>query len=489
MRKTCLITVRNYAACALLLVITIIAGCRKKVDRPQEDALQVEEITSTNDPAQPVITIPTDKTLLPSKSAYNFVFDWETATQMPVPPGKPAVPMPWSDNAVRNYDPGLRYDHKKSDGWEMLYCTFSDSINFAGRIFILYNKFRGLVRYYTYNPQYVSADIGEARWLLNEFHIDASANPSEAANFASQDIVDVGTPMRYASLIDRWQIQEYGWYITQFELAYDNNYVNYAWPQNRIKLDINFARLTDVVLNGKPAMDKVLSMQAPGFQFIDWWTTTSKLEGPNWQLNIKSLSGFDQLSGIFPETIISNLRQTTSSGQAGNILSATLVPGTEMINCRLGTSGAVSWRFGQVGYTSMGLSLPGANNSAVVGIGPVFNEPTGIFYLTSKPVIRYKKENGPLPETYALDVASLKYIINPFVKNYADVDNFKQEIVALDEKETKNITEAKMYAGKILKASKPLKILGVRVSLDVTPKNGSKPIKLIKTFKAEILNS
>src|SRR5688572_20949394 len=201
MRKARLITLRNCAACTLLLVITILTGCRKKVTGPGESLLQVEEIAITNDPAQPVITIPTDKTLLPTKPSDNFVFDWETATQMPVPPGKPVVPMPWSDNAIRNYDPGLRYDYKKSDGWEMLYGTFSDSINFDNRVFILYNKFRGLVRYYTYNHQFVSSDIGTARWLLNEVRIAMPGNPSEAANFAGQDIVDVGTTMKYASLI------------------------------------------------------------------------------------------------------------------------------------------------------------------------------------------------------------------------------------------------------------------------------------------------
>jgi hypothetical protein len=489
MRKTCLIALRNYAACALLLGTTILTGCHKKVAGPGENSLQVEEIANTNDPAQPVITVPTDKILLPTKPSFNFVFDWEQATEMPVPPGQPAVPMPWSHNAIRNYDPGLRYDFKKIDGWELLYCSFSDSINFASRIFILYNKFRGLVRYYTYNHRFVSSDISAARWLSNELTYEMVGNTSQATNFAGQDIVDIGTVMPYASLIDPWQIQENGWYITQFELAYDNNYLNYPLGKHRFTVGVNFVRLTDVVLNGVAATDKIVSLQAPGWNFISFWTRASKLESPNMQLNIKSAVGFDQLSGIFPQTVITNLKQATNSGQAGNILSATLIPGTDIINCRIGVAGSVSWQFGQVGYVNTNVALPGPDNSTVIGLGPVFNEPMGIFYLVSKPVIRYKKESGTLSETYSLDVSSVNYIINPFVKNYADVENFKQEIVALDEKETKNITEARMYAGKILKASKPLKILGIRVSFDVTPKNGSKPIKLIKTFKAAIETS
>lgn len=137
-------------------------------------------------------------------------------------------------------------------------------------------------------------------------------------------------------------------------------------------------------------------------------------------------------------------------------------------------------------YTSPSTAIPGADNSGIVGIGPNFNEPMGIFYLGAKPVINYSQVDGELSEQYSLDVSSLEYIINPFVPKYADVVNFQQEIVAVDEKETKSQADAKIYAGKILKASKPLKILGVRVSLEVKPKNGSAPVKLIKTFAAKI---
>ena len=129
------------------------------------------------------------------------------------------------------------------------------------------------------------------------------------------------------------------------------------------------------------------------------------------------------------------------------------------------------------------------DNSRIIGIGPVFNEPMGIFYLGAPPVIQHTKVAGTLPEQYTLDVASLEYIINPFIQNYASVRNFRQEIVAVAGNETLNYTEARLYQGQQLKASAPLTILGVRVSLEVVPKNGSAPIKIIKTFKANLHNS
>lgn len=118
----------------------------------------------------------------------------------------------------------------------------------------------------------------------------------------------------------------------------------------------------------------------------------------------------------------------------------------------------------------------------------VFNEPMGVFYLVSKPVIHYSRSTGAVPEQYKLDVSSVEYVINPFIQNYAEVRNFRQEIVAVDAEEIKNLTEAKIFRGSILKASAPLTILGVRVSFEVAPKNGSTPVKIIKTFKADVVN-
>jgi len=113
----------------------------------------------------------------------------------------------------------------------------------------------------------------------------------------------------------------------------------------------------------------------------------------------------------------------------------------------------------------------------------------GVFYLASDPVIHYVKSTGDLTEQYTLDVSSLEYIINPFIQSYADVRNFRQEIMAIDAEETNNLSEATIYRGKILKASAPLTILGVRVSFEVVPKNGSAPVKIVKTFKANVQDS
>jgi hypothetical protein len=207
------------------------------------------------------------------------------------------------------------------------------------------------------------------------------------------------------------------------------------------------------------------------------------------ELQVKSVTGFNNLENVFASPVIDKLKQTVTDTAAGNFLNAMLVPSLGTANCKLDVPARLRLDYNLVGFIpGLSLSTPGLDNSKVIGFGPVFNEPMGVFYLAVKPVIHYSRSTGDMPEQYTLDVTSIEYVINPFIQNYAAVRNFKQEVVAIDAGETKNLTEAKIYRGKVLKASAPLTILGVRVSLEVVPKNGSAPVKIIKTFKANVVN-
>lgn len=471
------------AAFVVLIFAFIVMGCRR--NSPLTDTpLQVEEIANTNDPSQPVITIPADNTLQPTRSLFDFEFDWEHAQNMPAQPGKPVIPVPWSDQAIRNYDPGLRYDFKKSDGWELVNNNYSDSITWDRSFFILYNKFRGLLRYYCYNPVPGSPSLDGHRSLVNEIELEGKSSP--IFNYADQFIVDINSNSRSASLIEPWAISQGGWYISQFEMAYDRNIAGYNYSQIGLSWSMAFAK-TELLLNNIPAANKMIFLQKPGLRFT---TTPGSSTAGNMQVHVKSVNGFNELAGIFPGAVVDKLLQTVYDSTAGNKLNATLVRGLGIADCKLDVTALFKQDYG-LGGLVLGLSfvIPGMDHSKTIGGGPLFNEPMGVFYLASKPVIRHSNSTGSLTEQYTLDVSSVEYVINPFIQKYADVRNFRQEIVAIDTKETSNLTEAKIYQGKILKASAPLNLLGVRVSFDVVPKNGSDSVKIIKTFKADLQNN
>ncbi|MFL5746766.1 MAG: hypothetical protein ACJ751_18960 [Niastella sp.] len=488
--KKHLITLPYKPVIAALIFSFTIISCKKNHDSVAEKPLQVEETAIAGNAAQPVITIAANATVPPTKTKYNFVFDWEQAQYMPVAPGQPAVPVPWSNQVTRNYDPGLRYDFKKSDGWELVYNSFSDSLNSANRFFILYNKFRGVIRYYTYNEMESNPSVTNFRSLINGIGVyGVAAGSTHILNFADQLIVDMNTKSVNASLIEPWPIIQNAWYLSQFEIAYDPNMANFNWQQFQLGWIFNFARIMELSLNSKPAGNKMLFLQKPGLNFNDL-SARGVAIGSNMQAHVKSAGGLDELSGIFSGSVISNLKQTLFDSAAGNKLNATLVPQLGIADCKLDVPALIRLDYNLVGYIpGLTLALPGLDNTQVIGFAPVFNEPLGIFYLGAPPIIQHTKVGGPLSEQYTLDIASIEYIINPFIQNYAAVRNFHQEIVAVAGNETSNLTEAKLYQGQQLKASAPLTILGVRVSFEVLPKSGTAPIRIIKTFKADLRNS
>ncbi|AEW00368.1 hypothetical protein A4D02_23870 [Niastella koreensis] len=487
MRKQLIIFPPKLAVAALIFSFSFIS-CDKDKDSTDK-TVQVEETATAGNGAQPVITIAANAVVPPTKTQFNFIFDWEQVQYMPVMPGQPAVPVPWSDQTTRNYDPGLRYDYKKSDGWELVYNNFSDSQNIDNRIFILYNKFRGVLRYYTYNTTASNPAVTNYRSLINELSIRSAGPTSNILNYADQLVVDMNQKSNNVSLVEPWPISQNGWYISQFEMAYDRNLIDLDWHTFSLSWNLAFAWVMELSLNNKQAGNKMIFLQKPGLSFNDNSSRGITI-GSNMQAHVKSVSGLDELSGVFSNSVISNLKQTIFDSTAGNKLNATLVPKLGLADSKVDVPALIRLDYNVVGYVgNLSLSAPGLDNSRIIGLGPVFNEPMGIFYLGAPPIIQHTKVAGSLPEQYTLDVASLEYIINPFIQNYATVRNFRQEIVAVAGNETLNYTEARLYQGQQLKASAPITILGVRVSLEVVPKNGSAPIKIIKTFKANLHNS
>ena len=85
-------------------------------------------------------------------------FDWDNADYMPTPPGYTKIHVPWYVGATGSitsvYPADVYSDNKASDGWEMLYNKFSSKTYTPRPYFILYNKYRGLLRIYHYNDNH-----------------------------------------------------------------------------------------------------------------------------------------------------------------------------------------------------------------------------------------------------------------------------------------------------------------------------------------------
>ncbi len=87
-------------------------------------------------------------------------------------------------------------------------------------------------------------------------------------NYADQLIVDMNTNSDRAVLIEPLRaFTQYAWYLSQYEIAYDGNLHDLTWDQFQLGWSFNFVRPLELTLNNKPAGNKMLFLQSPGFNF------------------------------------------------------------------------------------------------------------------------------------------------------------------------------------------------------------------------------
>src|SRR5690349_14294246 len=137
----------------LLIIFGLVAQCTKETSQPIVPKVDVTEIKDLS--ISPTVVSVTAPPSYPASTA-NY-FDWETPDFVPYPtPGPPSwmsPPLvPWASGTCIGYPWELMWDHKKSEGWEMIYNVFTTQSQPTVPYFILYNKYRGLMRMYWNMP-------------------------------------------------------------------------------------------------------------------------------------------------------------------------------------------------------------------------------------------------------------------------------------------------------------------------------------------------
>src|SRR5690606_24430553 len=108
------------------------------------------------------------------------------------PAGQPAIPVPWvgQGSLVGVIADDVLADRKKSDGWKLVYSTFSPTIWNKNPYFMLYNEYRGLLRIFLY--------VNDMNTFASSTYLQdgiMQATPStRLLNFLDKDIVDVSSP-------------------------------------------------------------------------------------------------------------------------------------------------------------------------------------------------------------------------------------------------------------------------------------------------------
>src|SRR5258706_5473736 len=476
MRTTLMKRIKPFLLC--LIFFGLIDRCSKDGGQTPSPVKPIDVVEVQNNSALPTVIVVPDP-ISYSGSTVNY-FDWEKADFVPGPSGNF---VPWANGTCEGYPLEWRYDFKKLNGWEMLYSSFNTLTIPAIPYFILYNKYRGLIRMYWLAPRNDSQiTVGT---LAHKISINGShAVSSPLLNFVGQKVVDVNTNSAFASIVEN-QGYPYAtgcstWHILQYELAYDPNTT--SQNQNNFYFDWPIVSISGQFL--------VMSFKKGGVGLTTEPSVSADVEaiihGYQETAPLNSLS-VDLITQI-QNTIASKFRNNDDSPFfTGNVNAGSL----PMNGCNVLTAEATINFTRQINDLfstgPMSLAVPGYDQTNTQTLRPIYNEVLGLFNLASRPQVSFTKSTGDHPYNYALDVKSVKYVFNPAVTKIADITNLEQKLIGKSEVQinSKSINDT-FFSGQKLQASDALTIVGVRVSFDVVPKDGSQKYRIVKTFKADL---
>ncbi|SDQ01694.1 hypothetical protein SAMN05428975_5939 [Mucilaginibacter sp. OK268] len=495
-----------------------------------------------------------DKSTTGTKKLVNSItpysFNWETIDWMPTPPGQSQIPPPWigQGSIASTFGIDVVNDHKAADGWVLVYNTFNP--NAVGTLqnpyFILYNKYRGLMRVYLYTT---TQFVYPSTYIVDGVSV-VSSHGSSMLNFLGTDIVDPSQNQTNFSQIEpaptdgSQPLAANKWYMLQYELAYDPQIATLSYQDIQLSWFTNFNSVSKISLGGTETGTIKSPVSAPGTALNTALQKGGTVLGTGalgvigqgiLQDHGNDSTGKNDLglsAGIF-KSLFKGVTGAIS-GAAGGIpgavvgLFSAIIGGsssTPTINLNLNsqiTLSGTQTTAGSFPSSPTSIYVPGTNiSSSAQNYVPLYNQTLGVFNLTAKPTINVIQHSNPDAAGYYTTSYSLGtqmdqiFVTNPAVINNsstgAQIANINQMVILLEPSDptplygfttTGNIETVGNYVAvsqaldeydepislntqtnRFLQFSSSQKV-AVRVSFDIIPNNGAPKSSVIKTFWA-----
>ncbi|MCE8949314.1 hypothetical protein [Bacteroides thetaiotaomicron] len=472
---------------------------------------------------------------LKTRAIPTLSFDWENADWMPTPSMQSRISVPWTGQGslAGTYGLDIVNDRRAFDGWELLYNTFDSNATapLVNPYFVLYNKYRGIMRIYLY---LTTSFVTTSSYIQDGLTIISNRQTS-ILNYLGQEIIDIDKEsnkqymqMQPAPIDGSLPLAANRWYMMQYEMAYDPNLANLPFKDIQFSWTLNYYNVQQIKLGGKMVGSlngTIGSASSPSFftslvgagktvgtgvlaglgkdliskNTINAETGENKLGLPNSTFKdvAKGVStALSVASGNWAGAVVKLLSAIAGgSSSAPTPISMTLKASIEMNGT--GTEG------GAFPSTPVSFWIPGTNiTSEASGFIPLYNKSLGVLYLREKPklVIDTYSED----EFYEIDpqyghdiVVGYDYscylptnfdftsylAINPEVEKLANVEILKQELVSDGE-----LGRSWQHCGYQAPTGSGhggpyLNSLAVRFTIKISPKNGASSSIIIKTFE------
>jgi hypothetical protein len=444
--------------------------------------------------------------------------NWEW---MPTPAGY-QVPTPWFSGAAGVGYEDLMGDYHKADGWVLLYNSFSTAIFPDHPYFMLYNKYRGLIRFYYFVPANTNY-INSQKIIHSLYALGSHKTASPMLNFADQEFVDVAKNSLFASRMEAQSVGRAAWNVLEYELAFDKNVVNQNYSSFYFNWPVRGQQITTLSLTGTQTGTINGLIAAPikkeGFDFVI--NGTGNLAGETVKLVFKGESDAEKFGGLV-KNAIKGIMADGASGLVRNVLGGIFggspSPGIQKINMEMNTKITLTGtQLSDFNVAAINLAMPGYNQTQTPGYSPSYNSPLGVFYISAKPTIKVKRtvirdEPNPLDKpafyrnTFTLDASSFQMIYNPAVVGgtiggitypaIATIQNVKNEILLMNPNNEPSmwningVPETLYNANPIVSSISSFNtyiggntgVVRLRISFDVVPTDGSPKTRISKTF-------
>jgi hypothetical protein len=491
---------RRYYLCLSVLVPLVFFSCKKNIDQLPE-AVSDGPISMYDVPA--------------------YWFDWEAGNYMPTPPGTVPIFIPWVQGASKGFTSDIWSDIKKTDGWELVYNRFNPNEPLSTNpFFILYNKYRGLLRIYVY---VTTSGFTNSDYLTDGLNLGPNAINSSMLNFISQDIIDFNSNKTVATQIQGTQISTGVWYASQYEIAYDPNVANATYQQLGMNYTLKWTNISIVDLQGtvQGTLKGTITTPASGFNLGNTLmngalqalglTVFNNNKGPD-----ANHPGTGNTLGL-PAFVFEAAKNGLSSGLSGvvqNVFNGIFGGNSNnsqqvslTLNAKIKLTGSITGSGALIPDPGLGLGVPGTSNSQIApGLIPYYNLPMGVFNINHKPLAYWHMNEfsdgtieGTSYQYYLwLENNSFDPIFNPAVLASAQIQNYTEELFFYNIGGWADYTAPAEQVGNLPifwgSLNLPFGAGGgpfigdacVRVSFDVVPNNGAPRSKIVKTFACDL---
>lgn len=469
----------------------------------------------------------------------NSSMDWEFLDFMPTPPGATAILAPWSLGANTSFPPSFINDRFKIDGWELLYNTFSDSIDINPKFFMLYNRYTGFARAFFYLGPITPIPSTYITHTLEMLNVPAIP----LLNYASSEIISLKTNVKEVSQVLPYQTAATGsWYAAEFEMNYIPNINTISASNALMKWNLHSIHVDTISMWGYPAtsVQGNLAQASAGDNLLHKiFKGAVQATGSATSNEIKQIFDHYEIKNPFITSFLTTLVTGGISIASDKVLNVIFGSKSGNSNTQVNLKATANYTFRSTNTNSYLLASPtiippGVSNiNQQTGILPIYNKKLGLVTLSKHPDVTAIHEQHWFvifneaagipdeqdyifnPSSYLLQPNSYQIIFNPdIINNSADgaqIENLEQKLVRRYG-DTTAITihplthnffdEYRVDIGfvgyyrdnnRLIYVPAPvpwpwdeeylLRTYHLRIKFDVVPNNGAPRTTVVKTFK------